>query len=184
MSITTGYRLGHDSLSKVERLMLANQFRILAHINPGEASGYTRWAEALEHGFELHFDDAFVHISDTFPRERCKWVLDVLDMHRMMWYAWQDSGSDSEISKSDVLFWGFDGNNESEYLCYVNFYMSEDNVYEELKENRPSSSTRFNSHMPTLATYERMLKAWKKSDNPYDLTKSDLKRIVQSRYAG
>lgn len=170
---------GEISLSKVERLILLNQFKILDIIGDPEMGTYAHWIKALEYGYEYHYDEILQRVSDNLPRERCMWVLDVLDMHRMMWYAWEAGGRPEEIEKKDIIFRGFDGNNESELLGYVLYFLEDRSRYEELQQNAPRLG--YNSHSPMVGVYDRMLEQWHLSQDKYSLTLEDLKRIVKAK---
>lgn len=167
-------------LTKVQRLIIANQLRILHHLQ--DDYGSLRIAEALENGYELHFDDAMQHISDVFTKDQCRFVLDVLDMHRMMRFAVEENDEELGNLRDRIKFRGFDGNHETDYMAYTNYFMSDPNVYEELKDqgNRIPFNANFNSHMPMVQRYKRMLEAWKSSPDPYNLSRGDLDRILEA----
>ena len=162
------------TLTKVERLLLSNQLKILKALDPHEADYYETRARALDEGYELHFDELFDYIYDVFPRDKCKWVLQVLQMHRMMWYAWEKYKPE-DVPKQDIVFRGFDGNDEGSYYGYVVFFIEGLGRFRELRENVAYGD--LNSHSPTLDRYQRMLNEWELSSDKYNLTIDDLKRI-------
>ena len=51
-------------LTRVERYILSNQFRILEALYPDEASHFATTREALEHGYEILYDWDMEHIYD------------------------------------------------------------------------------------------------------------------------
>jgi len=52
------------NLSRVERWILSNQFKILERLNPGEADYYRRASEALEWGFTREYRQLAQHVSE------------------------------------------------------------------------------------------------------------------------
>ncbi len=72
------------SLSPVERLTLANQYRIMAKLYSESESTYSRWADELERGYESFYNDIFQDIEDPLPEEESKFVLDVLGMYQVL----------------------------------------------------------------------------------------------------
>lgn len=65
-------------LSRTERWMLSNQYRILEALYPADAGSYARHREALESGYELHYDWMIGSIyddKDTLSSEDCREVM-------------------------------------------------------------------------------------------------------------
>jgi hypothetical protein len=84
--------------------------------------------------------------------------------------------------KKQVRFRGFDGNAESEYLAYTQFVILTLGKFAELKSPlQPYVS--FNSHMPSVDRYDRMLNEWQKNQDKRDLTVDDVKRILDAQGA-
>ena len=95
--------------------------------------------------------------------EIVKEVLDILDMWSMIErsYANLSEASKQFVDKEaapfgkDPMFRGFDGNNESEYLGTASFLVNDLDRFEEFKGRD------FNSHCPSIDTYNRMLAVFK-----------------------
>ncbi|EHW5634432.1 YfbU family protein [Escherichia coli] len=88
-----------------------------------------------------------------------KKVLDILDMWRVIEYSYSELTEEEkkklkenvELFGKKPIFKGFDGNNETEYLAAADFVINKLDRFEEFKLRD------LNSHMPSLATYERMM---------------------------
>ena len=111
-------------LSLTERLILANQFNILAKVHPDEAEFYTRKAEILESGYEGLYSDIFSHFSDPVPASVTTEVHDILSMYRYITPAIKALSEEEqkEIDAERISFKGFDANNDPHYhvaLFYV-----------------------------------------------------------------
>lgn len=91
-----------------------------------------------------------------------KKTLDILDMWRVIEYSYSELTDEEkkqleekvEFFGKNPTFKGFDGNNETEYLAATDFIINKLDRFEEFKLRD------LNSHMPSLATYERMLRVF------------------------
>jgi uncharacterized protein YfbU (UPF0304 family) len=73
----------------------------------------------------------------------------------------------SGIDQSLIRFDGFDDRNESEYL----------RIARELATCHRDIEV-FNSHMPRLQSYQKMVQAWRVFQDKENLTKNDILRII------
>src|SRR5437016_2554123 len=112
-------------LSRFERWMLANQYRILEKIDPDEAQHYAEARQAFENGYELHyewlaegiFDDP--HIMSEFE---CREVIDILSMFSALHHSFEALPDKSGIDKARIKFLGFSGNDETKQMGYANYF--------------------------------------------------------------
>jgi uncharacterized protein len=158
-------------LSKIERLILRNQYAIMEKVDPAEADSYKRAREILELGYTAEYSDIAEIVSDEMAEDACEEVREILDMHRVLNYSYEALEDKSGVDPHLISFWGFDGNNESRHMSYARF----------LKDHGSSENVGtgdLNSHMPTLDRYRVMLRRWKASKNRYDLTRDDVLRIA------
>ncbi len=165
-------------LSKFERLVLANQLRMLETMFPAEAEYYANHRTALEEGYVLHYEWLFEHIDEELPKDDCQFVIEVLNMHRSMHFAFKDI-SETSLSLTDVRFKGFDGNEETRHFAYARYFIEDLGRFQELAEQQPHAD--FNSHRPMTGTYRRMLKAWHESEDRFELDAADVQRILNAR---
>lgn len=79
------------TLSLSERIILANQLRILEAVDPDEAKSYAHIREALTNGYELDYGKLSHWFEDTvITVEACKEVYDILEMHRARVFSYRD----------------------------------------------------------------------------------------------
>lgn len=162
-------------LTKVERLILFNQYQILEKLDPAEYGKHCKeMCEILENGYTLDYQDLFANIYDEVSQEICREVRDVLDMYRALKKAYTKL-PEGTVTAADVAFHGFDGNEESKHFAYATFLIETQGKWEE------SQGDPINSHWPMLGRYRRMLESWKESPNKWDLTVEDVKRIVSQK---
>ncbi|BDP68475.1 YfbU family protein [Enterococcus faecium] len=70
-------------MDSFQRLSLVNQFELLAKFEDQNRSYYERKIEILREGYEYHYDDEiWSDLSEPFPKEDSRFVLDVLNMYR------------------------------------------------------------------------------------------------------
>lgn len=166
-------------LTKIERWMLSNQLRILEALYPKEAQGFADQREAIESGYELHYNWISDHIYDGLSTDECREVVDILQLHRVLLSSYEKLDDKAGIKPSDVAFRGFDGNNETKQMLYAKYYCTYDGGrnFEELTEARKGD---FNAHMHTLSRYREMLSRWKRigGERIYELTADQIKAIV------
>lgn len=150
-------------LSIKERISYILQLRILQKLSgPSEYSDYENKITALVNGYKLHYSDIIEELSDEeFPEEDSSIVLDILEMYRGVIYSYLElkkSGTIKTLSDEDIIFHGFDGNEETGYLCYARYFIFDLNRYDEIKEHCDQT---LNAHTNTLSTYKEMLTKWK-----------------------
>jgi uncharacterized protein YfbU (UPF0304 family) len=151
-------------LSKLERLNLINQFLILEKLYPEEADYYAKHRKAVQEGYKLHYRWIFEHLYEEMSEEECQEVLDILEMHRAFAWSYMDATGKKEVDDDRLRFRGFDGNNESSQLSYASYFVIELERFQELLYGKEYSD--FNSHMPTMDRYRRMLSVWKTFGKP------------------
>lgn len=161
-------------LSPKERLFLANQLRILEALYPQEAKDYAAWREAVEGGYSTHYADGAPWLGSELGEGDCREVLDILNMFRALKYGYQELPDKTGIDSHRIKFPGFDGNNESEYLGYADYFINRLGRFQELKD----SGDGLNSHAPLLESYRRMLAVWRRLENCHKLGKDQIQAIL------
>lgn len=164
-------------LSRIERLLLSNQYRILEGMYPDEAEQYEQNRKAIESGFELHYEDCFSALSESvLTSEECEEVLDILSMYRAITF----SDRDNEIKDSYAKFRGFDLNDEYEgkRVMYARYFINDLDRFTELKYG--NSYADCNSHTKTMEKYRKMLRVWESMDDPNNLEKKEILKIVNA----
>lgn len=114
------------SLTKVERLILVQQFRILSLLEPEKKGTYEQKSEILSHGFVSHYDDVFDDgIANEFADEDAEFVCQVLRMFTAIQYSYDNVLTQSEREGiPSTSFPGFDSIAEAPYLSYARLLMS------------------------------------------------------------
>ena len=129
-------------LSRFERTVLLNQFRILDRLAPGE------WKEAVEvfeRGYQYDYDEHMAPKGEI-SEEASSEALDIMLMFRAL-----------ETAGSSLHFEGFDGNHEIDHCAYARRLLKGEN-FADMSANVIDGG---NTHSPRLARYRRMLVAFK-----------------------
>lgn len=167
-------------LSDVERLLLANQFRILEKLSPdtSEKNDYAQRAEVLEQGFTGLYQWVFEVLATAVPEQVCEEVFEILNMHSALRNSFAALEDKSGLDVANVAFLGFDGNEETEYYSFAEFLRRkcDGGRYGQLREDPD------NSHAPVLESYRRMLYVWHNLGSPYMMTKEQINSILHARY--
>lgn len=166
-------------LSKKERLLLINQYRILSILNPSESDVYKNYIKVLEFGYKSHYGDMVDWLSDDMSEEDCEEVLNIFDMYRALTYSHEQLVDKEGIDYYDIKFRGFDGNHEAAQLLYAEYFMYDLDKYRELQ--KPGEHPDHNSHAPTLRKYRAMLLIYNNKPNKNNLSKNDILDIVNAK---
>jgi uncharacterized protein YfbU (UPF0304 family) len=166
------------TLTKLQRLILINQFRILEKLYPDEADHYKNLRIALEKGYSSHYDDLVQWIDDDLPDDECHEVFEILRMYRYINFSYKNLEDKSNIDASNIKFPGFDGNNEGKQLCYAKYLMHDLDNFKELHDSGDYPD--YNSHTRMLDKYRRMLAEWNSSQNKLQLTAEEIRNILNA----
>ena len=169
-------------LSKTERLLLSNQYKILQNLYPEDVAYYKEAQDIVDEGYELFYDLLTSHIShEPLNNEQCREVLDILTMYRILYFSYRDLEDKTEIDKTAIQFDGFDGNHEINYLSFAQFLIFKQGKFAELAPQ--DQYTDLNSHSEKISSYRKMLKEWQKINKRNRLTKEDIQRITKAQNA-
>jgi uncharacterized protein YfbU (UPF0304 family) len=158
-----------QAFSIMERLFLANQYRILEQVDPDNAVEHARRAEILESGFEGQYRTIMNRFEENrLSGEDCAFVEDILVMCSWL----QDHKGMSNLDVSEFEQVGFDANNEWEHLRYASF------LFKDHPQGYPGIKGVVDVHRPTLGRYRRMVDAWRQAQNMPNLTEADIARIL------
>jgi uncharacterized protein len=144
------------TLDKKDRLLLINQYKILAALDKNEESYYLELIEILQNGYSIFYSMIDQWVSEDMPEEECRFVLEVLDLYRAIEDVKRSTKDNRLINHTYGIFRGFDGNNESEYLGFCRFLVDNQGKFQEQKQYIQKNDG-MNSHMPMVSKYRRML---------------------------
>lgn len=122
-------------------------------------------SEAILSGNEWAIDSKYFSVSDIRPvsQELRDHVCEILDMCSMIEESYtslpetdKDKVKSMTVYDASKAFYGFDGNNESEYMALARFMIDKMDMYSWFKGRS------FNSHCHSIGAYKRMLSVFQK----------------------
>lgn len=171
---------GTITLTKAERLILANQYTIMAMIDPERAKDYEKSREAVTSGYAAAIEDLFGWIFDGLPASECSLVINSMSVYDALQRSYKADPKKAEaagIKKGGVSFPGFDGNNETEYMAYARHVRNYEHRFTYL-----DTEDDCNSHMPMIGRYRAMIDVWKSQlGGSYDLSADQMKKLLETR---
>lgn len=187
------------ALTPVERQSLALLHRILARVLPdesnledGDFAYQLERAKVLEEGYTASYETEFAGIQPELTPAQCDFVLDVLDMFRIITFSIQMAEkAGAQVQDRFMLeFCGFDHNDslEGHMASYVEYLMEDRELWTELQPQRVKNDNG-NSHHQTIPGYQRMLAEYRRikesrrrGRDPFDyrLDGDELKQIADA----
>ncbi|MCU6618544.1 YfbU family protein [Achromobacter mucicolens] len=166
-------------ISQRDRLMLINQYKILASLNKDEADHYNELISILENGYKVFYSQLDEWISDEMPEEQGRFVLDVLDLYRAIEDIKRATKDDRLLGHRYSFFPGFDGNNETAHMGFCRFLIETQGKFQEQKQYLLKNDN-LNSHMPMIEKYIRMLEEAKNLPNKWRMSVDEALRVLEA----
>ncbi|CAB3850290.1 hypothetical protein LMG26691_01947 [Achromobacter animicus] len=158
----------------VERLILANQFEILAKLK-GDSSD-ARLAEQLRDGHEWLYAQAFDWFSPNLPSGEADHVVQILGIYSALRDSYDALEDKTGIDPHAIGFPGFDGNNEGELLAFSVALRDAGRFVSTVPQHGK------NSHHPTTEMYSRIIAKWRELGKPlYPYSKETILALVDAR---
>ena len=164
--------------SITERLIIANQFKILEKLYPEEAEYYAAHRKALESGYKLHYAEIAENFFDEMSEEECREVIDILDMYRSLTFSFNRLPDKTGIAESEIHFDGFDGNDETRQYLYAQYFIVDLDRFTELTYGQKHPD--LNSHGHRLQKYRTMLAVWNSIDDKHNLNPDQIRVILDA----
>jgi uncharacterized protein len=167
------------NLSKKDRVLLINQYKLLAALYKEEEAHYRELISILENGYEIFYSMIDEWISGDMPTIEGKFVLNILDLYRAIDDLKRSSKSQELADHQYSFFLGFDGNKETEYMGFSRFLIDEQGMFEE-QQQYFLKNDHLNSHMPMIGKYKRMLEVAATVPEVRSMTVQDALRILEA----
>lgn len=164
-------------MTNAQRLILSNQYYLMAKLTPENAEKYKRLQTIVERGYELQMREMSKEYG-CLVEDECREVIDIMEMY----HAMQESNkmlSDEERNDVDqrrLQFLGFDIAAEAQLVNYVRFLIDSEGLYPQFDKG----DHHFNSHVPMLEKYRRMLVTWRNCPRQYHLSAAEFRQIFNA----
>lgn len=165
-----------SSISLTERLILAQQSRILAAVDPKQREDHIFVAEIFENGFTDFYDEAFIVITPEFGKEDSDYVRTIMGIYLDIQYSYDNKLTEEERKEvGDATFLGFDGNDTQDiYRARFARFCMNHGQYKSLR----CMSSDLNSHMPVGQKYTSMIRRYEEMGSPRELTADQIKNVI------
>ena len=172
-----------EKLNQYQRLILTNQNRILALLDPSHEGVYSKRASIAARGLEGLYDILFRDVSpddEITPYEICEETSKILDMYLVIQNNIDVFSAEEkkELRLERLDFEGFDANHDKHYY-YMKFMVQEMGMYNEWINKV------WNSHTQnSLFKYRQMLSAYVEylKNHAYQLDKDGILSILYAVY--
>ena len=145
-------------LSKIDRIFLINQLRILEILYPDESNQFSVKREALERGYELLYDSNYSSILDGDDILTKKECIEVWNTMNMFAAIQKSMPKNMDISKFPMTkFVGYDAITEAKFMNFAQYTVERLKKFEYVTLNKLGN---WNSNHQVRSTYLRMLKTW------------------------
>ncbi|RMC99885.1 hypothetical protein EAY64_06145 [Aquitalea palustris] len=171
-------------ITDAERLILANQYQILAELEVlnkhGDGKEYSELSNDLRDGYSFFYDGFFdAVLSNVLDKDDESFVLNTLDLFSTLKASYDelDKAQQAEIYAKGISFDGFDGNHETELLGFVDALAKHNRFFTIL-----DGKMGLNSHAPMVSIYQRQLAKWEELGEPlYPMSFEQIRDIAEAR---
>ncbi|HAS6052331.1 TPA: YfbU family protein [Vibrio vulnificus] len=164
-------------MSNAQRLILSNQYKLMSQLDPENAEKYQRFQTIVERGYELQMRELNKDYG-CITEALCKEIIDVMEMYHAMQESFRmlDADESTQVDQRRLQFLGFDIASEAQLVHYVRFLTESEGLYPQFDKG----DHLFNSQMPMLEKYRRMLATWRKCPRQYHLCATELRQIFNA----
>lgn len=164
-------------MTNAQRLILSNQYILMAQMDPANTAKYHRLQTIVERGYGLQMRELNKDFG-CLSEEECRLVIDYMEMHHAMQesYKMLDTDKQVDVDPRRLQFLGFDAATESQLVHYVRFLTEEEGLYPQFEK----AEHNFNSQVPMLDKYQRMLQTWRNCPRQYHLSATEIQQIVNA----
>lgn len=164
-------------MTNAQRLILSNQYYLMSQMDPENSAKYQRLQTIVERGYELQMRELNKEFGCLTEAE-CREIIDIMEMY----HAMQESNKmlaeqeRAEVDQRRLQFLGFDIASEAQIVHYVRFLVDSEGLYHQFDK----ADHHFNSQMPMLEKYRRMLTTWRNCPRQYHLCATELSQIFSA----
>ncbi|MGI9876301.1 YfbU family protein [Vibrio chagasii] len=164
-------------MTNAQRLILSNQYYLMSQMDPENSAKYHRLQTIVERGYELQMRELNKEFGCLTEAE-CREIIDIMEMYHAMQESNKMLEEDErkEVDQRRLQFLGFDIASEAQIVHYVRFLVDSEGLYPQFDK----ADHHFNSQMPMLDKYRRMLTTWRNCPRQYHLCATELSQIFSA----
>ncbi|PSU32272.1 YfbU family protein [Photobacterium lutimaris] len=164
-------------MTNAQRLILSNQYYLMSKLTPENETKYRRLQTIVERGYGLQMRELDKEFGDL-PEDNCREIIDFMEMHHAMQESYKMLSGDNQnqVDQRRLQFLGFDAASEAQHVHYVRFLTEEEGLYPQFDKTEHM----FNSQVPMLEKYQRMLRTWRNCPRQYHLSVSEIQQVLNA----
>ncbi|MCG9559116.1 YfbU family protein [Vibrio kanaloae] len=164
-------------MTNAQRLILSNQYYLMSQMDPENSTKYQRLQTIVERGYELQMQELNKEFGCLTEAE-CREIIDIMEMYHAMQESHKmlENQERTEVDQRRLQFLGFDITSEVQRTHYVRFLVGSEGLYPQFDK----ADHHFNSQMPMLEKYRRMLTTWRNCPRQYHLCATELSQIFSA----
>ncbi|TCJ98896.1 hypothetical protein EV694_1328 [Volucribacter psittacicida] len=162
-------------MTATQRLILANQYKLMALLDSDNAQKYQRLEIIVRGGFGLELKELDKEFSDLSEQD-CRLVLDTLEMYNALQVSYNHLKDKSAISEHRLTFPGYCAVREKKYLNYLRFITGVEGKYTEFMHCTHGCD----SQIPMNEKYRKMLEALRACPHEYHLSAAEIQKILDA----
>lgn len=167
-----------DTLFK--RLVLLNQYRMLALLDADDEGHWSSAAEKVLQGWPVDdLPDVGIirsYLQDALTKDDQRFVLDALNVFELLQDG-ERKGYKPKKEHAFTVFPGFDGNHETKLMSYARHAVLTEHRFESIARTDDS----FNSHWPTVEMYQRMISTWERLGRPLFIDQKLFDALIEAQ---
>jgi uncharacterized protein YfbU (UPF0304 family) len=165
-----------------DRVILANQYQILAGLDERQSQYYLEKVKILTNGYSYLYDSLNINFCKEMTYNEGKFVVDILDLYELIEDVKRKTQYEKIINHPYGHFNGFCGNYESAHLGFCHFLVNDQNKFQ-VQKKYFSKNDGMNSHFPMVEKYKKMINFYssiKKDTVFYELTVEQAVLILEA----
>lgn len=163
-------------MEEKDRLILVNQYKILASLNKADAQDCNEKIIILENGFEKLYGELFENFTkEPLSVKDCSFVMDVLEMYGTGITLSFQKLKNSTLTINDIRLPGFNTNEEIRYYSFLLYWLETLDRYSEIQEISQGNYRGIGSN---VGKYKKMIDKWK-SFGKYNLSEQQISELIK-----
>ncbi|MFZ7305882.1 YfbU family protein [Avibacterium avium] len=162
-------------MTSTQRLILANQYKLMGLLDPNNAAKYARLETIVKGGFGLELKELDKEFSNLSEQE-CQTVRDTLEMYHALHVSYSNLGDTTTVTPHRLQFAGYCAVREKKYLNYLRFITTTEGKYPEFMQCEYGCD----SQTPMWDKYIKMLEAWRSCPHEYHLSMAEIQKILNA----
>lgn len=164
-------------MTNAQRLILSNQYYLMAKLTPENAAKYRRLQTIVERGYELQMREMNKEFG-CLVEDECREIINIMEMYHAMQESNKMLSDDDrrDVDQRRLQFLGFDIVTEAQLVHYVRFLVDSEGLYTQFDK----ADHHFNSQTPMLEKYRRMFSTWRNCPRQYHLSASEFRKIFNA----